>query len=83
MVNYEDALEDYKDANRRVKLYQDQTSLANQALNILIVQYTTEGINFEEVLRMHQQLFDYRLKYLGALIDGNIAMSMFQRLMGR
>lgn len=83
MVNYEDALEDYKDANRRVKLYQHQTSLANQALNILIVQYTTEGINFEEVLRMHQQLFDYRLKYLDALIDGNIAMSMFQRLMGR
>lgn len=83
MVNYEDALKDFKDADRRVKLYQDQTSLANQVLNILIVQYTTEGSNFEEVLRMQQQLLDYRLKYLDALIDGNIAVAMMERLMGR
>lgn len=83
MVNYEDALKDFKDADRRVKLYQQQTSLANQALNILISQYTTEGSNFEEVLRMQQQLLDYRLKYLDALIDGNIAVAMMERLMGR
>lgn len=83
MVNYEDVLKDFKDADRRVKLYQDQTSLANQALNILIVQYTTESSNFEEVLRMQQQLLDYQLKYLNALIDGNIAVAMMARLMGR
>jgi outer membrane protein TolC len=83
MVSYEDALKDYRDAERRVKLYQDQTSLANQALNILFVQYSTEGSNFEEVLRMQQQLLDYRLKYLDAVIDGNIAVAMMERLMGR
>ncbi len=83
MVNCEDALKDFKDANRRVKLYQEQTSIANQALNILIVQYSTEGSNFEEVLRMQQQLLDYRLKYLDALVDGNIAVAMIERLMGR
>jgi outer membrane protein TolC len=83
LVNYESILKDFKDADRRVKLYQDQTFLANQALNILIVQYTTESSNFEEVLRMQQQLLDYRLKYLDALIDGNIAVAMMERLMGR
>ena len=83
MVNYEDALKEYKDADRRVKLYQDQTSLANQALNILIVQFSTEGSNFEEVLRMQQQLLDYRLKYLDAIIDGNVAVAMMQRIIGR
>jgi len=83
MVNYEDALKEYKDADRRVKLYQDQTSLANQALNILIVQYSTEGSNFEEVLRMQQQLLDYRLKNLDAIIDGNVAVAMMQRIIGR
>lgn len=83
MVNYEDALKDFKDADRRVKLYKEQTSLANQALNILISQYTTEGSNFEEVLRMQQQLLDYRLKHLDALINGNIAVAMMERLMGR
>lgn len=83
MVSYEEALKDFRDADRRVKLYQEQTSLANQALNILIAQYTTEGSNFEEVLRMQQQLLDYRLKYLDALIDGNIAVAMMEQLMGR
>jgi outer membrane protein TolC len=57
--------------------------LANQALNILIVQYSTEGSNFEEVLRMQQQLLDYRFKYLDALIDVNISVAMMERLMGR
>jgi outer membrane protein TolC len=66
-----------------VKFYHDQTLLADQALNILIVQYTTESSNFEEVLRMQQQLLDYRLKYLDALIDGNIAVAVMERLMGR
>jgi len=83
MVNYEDALKDFKDAERRVNLYQIQSALANQALNVLIVQYTTEGSNFEEVLRMQQLLLDYRFKYLDALIDGNITVAMMDRLMGR
>lgn len=83
MVSYEEALKDFRDADRRVKLYRKQTSLANQALNILIAEYTTEGSNFEEVLRMQQQLLDYRLKYLDALIDGNIAVAMMEQLMGR
>jgi outer membrane protein TolC len=83
MVNYEEALNDYKDAERRVNLYQNQTALANQALNILMVQYTTGGIDFEELLRMQQQLLDYRYSYLDALIDGNLAVAMIQRLLGR
>ncbi len=83
MVNYEDALNDFHDARRRAELFQSQASLAGQALNILITQYTTEGSDFEEVLRMQQQLLDYRLQYLDALIDGNIAVAMMKRLMGR
>jgi outer membrane protein TolC len=83
MVNYEDALKDFKDASRRADFYQTQTSLANQALNILIVQYSTEGSKFEEALRMQQLLLDYRFKYLDALIDGNIAVAMMQKLMWR
>ena len=82
-VNYEDVLKDYKDAERRVELFQKQTALANQALNILIAQYSTQGSNFEEVLRMQQQLLNYRLKYLDAKIDKNMAVAMVQRLMGR
>lgn len=83
MVNYEDAIKEYNDANRRVRLYQNQTTLANQTLNLLIVQYSIQGSNFEEVLRMQQQLLDYRVKLLDALIDGNMAVAMMEKLMGR
>ncbi len=83
MVSYEEALKDFKDAERRVTLYQNQTSLANQALNILIAQYSTGVSNFEEVLSIQRQLLNYRFNYLDALIDGNIAVAMMKRLMGR
>ncbi len=83
MVSYEDALKDFKDAERRTELYLQQTILAQQALNILTVQYTTAGSDFEEVLRMQQQLLDYRLRGLDAVVDQNISVAMLERLMGR
>jgi len=54
-----------------------------QLLNILIAQYSTGSGGFEEVLRVQQQLLDYRLNYLQALIDGNMAVAMMQRLDGQ
>ncbi|KUG26751.1 heavy metal rnd efflux outer membrane protein, czcc family [hydrocarbon metagenome] len=83
MVSYEEALKDFKDAERRNDLYQQQTRLAQQVLDILLVQYTTAGSDFEEVLRMQQQLLDYRLRGLDAVVDQNIAAAMLERLMGR
>jgi outer membrane protein TolC len=83
LVSYEEALKDFKDAERRIELYEQQTQLAQQALNILTIQYTTAGSNFEEVLRMQQQLLDYRLRSLAAVVDQNIAAAMIERLMGR
>jgi len=82
-VSYEEALKDFNDANRRFDLYNRQTELARQALNILTVDYTTGGSGFEDILRMQQKLLDYRLKTLAALVDGNVATAMIERLMGR
>lgn len=83
VLSYEEIHSDRKDADRRMRFYQDQASLSGQTLNILVVQYTTEGTRFEEVLRMQQQLLDYRLKYLAAITDGNIAAAGMKRLLGR
>jgi outer membrane protein TolC len=83
MVSYEEALKDFRDAERRKELYQQQTKLAQQVLDILLVQYTTAGSDFEEVLRIQQQLLDYRLRGLDAVVDQNIAAAMLERLMGR
>jgi outer membrane protein TolC len=83
MVNYEDALTEYHDARRRVEFYIQQILLAQQVLNILTTQYTTAGSAIEEILRMQQQLLDYRLRGLDAVVDQNIAVAMLERLMGR
>ena len=83
MVSYEDALKEFRDADRRVKLYHEQSSVANQALNLLLVQYSTEGASIEEVLRMQRQLLDYRLQHINALIDGNLSVATIGRLTGR
>lgn len=83
MVSYEEALKDFRDAERRNDLYQKQTRLAQQVLDILLVQYTTAGSDFEEVLRIQQELLSYRLSGLDAVVDQNIAVAMLGRLMGR
>lgn len=83
MVSYEEVLKDYNDAERRNELYQQQTRLARQVLDILTVQYFTAGSDFEEILRMQQQLLDYKLRGLDAVVDQNIAAAMIERLMGR
>ena len=83
MVSYAEALKDFRDAERRNELYQQQTRLAQQVLDILLVQYTTAGSDFEELLRIQQQLLDYRLRGLDAVVDQNISAAMLERLMGR
>ncbi len=52
-------------------------------MNLLLVQYSTEGSNFDEVLRMQQQLLGYRLSHLKAVVDGNLAVAAMEQLMGR
>ncbi|MDZ7763601.1 MAG: TolC family protein [Melioribacteraceae bacterium] len=81
--NYEIALKDLRDAERRIELYSDQTKLVNQALDLLIVQYSTTGSQFEEVLRLQQQYLDYKLKRLQAKVDQKISVAMIDRLIGR
>jgi len=83
LASYEDALKEFRDADRRVKLYQQQSSVASQALNLLLVQYSTEGASIEEVLRMQRQLLDYRLQHNNAIIDGNLSVVTIERLTGR
>lgn len=83
MVSYEEAIQEFEDARRRTLFYEKQTDLANQVLDILMVQYATEDVSVEEVLRVQEQLLDYQVKHLDAVIDGHIAVAMMQKLMGR
>jgi cobalt-zinc-cadmium efflux system outer membrane protein len=82
-TTYEKASKDYKDADRRIPLYQGQSGKAAKALNILQTEYETNGKNFEEVLRMERQLLKYRLELEKARADKNAAIAFIIYLMGK
>lgn len=81
--SYENIIKNFNDAKRRMTLYQKQRDIAQQTLDLLIVQYSTSGTQFEEVLRIQQQILDYRLRSLNAIVDQKKAVAMLERLLGR
>lgn len=74
------ALRDLDDANRKAKLYREQAGLARQVLNLLMTSYATEGRDFEEVLRVQQQLLDYQLKRIASIVDQHITIALLENL---
>jgi len=82
-TTYEKSNRDYRDADRRISLFIDQTGRASQALSILQSAYETSGQNFEELLRMERQLLSYQLAREKAITDENAAMAFINYLMGK
>ena len=80
---YEKANRDYKDADRRILLYQGQSDKAVKSLSILQTAYETDGKNFEEVLRMERQLLKYKLELEKARADKYAAIAFINYLMGK
>ncbi len=83
MIIQEEALKDFRDAERRRELYERQTQLAHQALNILTASYGAGGNDFESVLQMQSKLLAYRLAHMTAVVDQNVSVAQLERLMGR
>ncbi len=82
-TTFEKANKDYRDADRRIPLYQGQSGRSKKALNILQTEYETSGKNFEEVLRMERQLLEYKLELEKARADKNAATAFINYLMGK
>lgn len=74
------AMRTFDDAQRRVRLYREQTDLARQTLNLLMISYSTEGREFEEVLKVQQQLLDYQLKGISAIVDQYTTLAVLENL---
>lgn len=82
-VQYQETLASYKDAERRIELYAGQADLARRTLDLLITGLGTGSKTYDEVLRMQQQLLDYRFKLVEAVVDQNSAVAGLESLMGR
>ncbi len=79
-VSYQEAIQLYNDAERRVELFSRQASLAEKAIALLTRSFSVAGTDFEEILRMQQQLLDYEFKQVEALVDGNTAVATLRSI---
>jgi len=78
--DWKEAVKRMDDAERRIRLYEEQQKLAAQSIRLLTTAYSVQGSDFEEVLRMQTQLNDYRLKAAQAIVDQNIAAAQIEML---
>ena len=79
---FQQTIQNYNDANRRITLYAKQSDLAENSLNILITSFSANGTDFEEILRMENQFLDYELKKIQAITDKNSLIAQFLYLTG-
>ncbi len=78
---YYEALQLFKDGERRMILYDKQSNLAEKTLDIMLKGFSTSATPLTDILRIRQQTLDYELKKIEAIADYNTAISWLQRLM--
>lgn len=71
----------YQDAQRRIKLYENQFQLASKSFDLMLRSFSTSSSGLTDVLRVRQQTLDYELRQVEALADFNTAIAWLKRLM--
>ena len=80
-TEYYQAVQLYQDAQRRVKLYENQYQLASKSLDLMMKSFSASSTGLTDVLRVRQQTLDYELKKVEAVADFNTAVAWLERLM--
>jgi len=80
-TEYYQAVQLYLDAQRRVKLYENQSVLASKSLDLMLKSFSTSASGLTDVLRVRQQTLDYELKQIEAVADYNTSIAWLKRLM--
>ncbi len=79
-VQWHEAIKDLRDIERKIILFQEQSQLAAQALEIMIASYAANGSSFEDILRVQQQLLNYKLNLVNAVVSQNTTIAMLERI---
>ena len=79
-TEYYQAMQLYQDAQRRRKLFADQSQLATQSLGIMLKSFASGGSGLTDILRVRQQTLDYEYKQIEAVADYNTAIAWLKRL---
>ncbi|EOZ95791.1 Heavy metal RND efflux outer membrane protein, CzcC family [Indibacter alkaliphilus LW1] len=81
-TEFETILVSIKDADRKIRLLQDQIELTEQTLELSVTSYATEGSSFEEILSIQRELLDFRLNLLNTKIEREIGFAKLETLIG-
>lgn len=79
-VEYLEALQQYQDANRRIKLYKNQRELTQKSVDILLKSFAASTVGLTDIILLQQQALNYELKEIEALVDYNKAVSLLKRI---
>jgi outer membrane protein TolC len=80
-AEYYQAVQLYKDAQRRIRLYDNQYQLASKSLDLMLKSFSVSSSALTDVLRIRQQTLDYELKQVEAAADLNTSIAWLKRLM--
>lgn len=75
----ERAFSDYEMARLREELYEKQIATTKATIQILQTDYSSTGDHFDELLRLENDLVDYELKILKAIVQSQIARAVIER----
>ena len=79
-TDYYEAMQQYEDAQLRIKLNERQSDLAQKSLDIMTKSFSASGANLSDLLRVRQQLLDYEFKKIEAIADYNTSIAWLKRL---
>ena len=79
-AEYYQAVQLYQDAQRRIRLYDNQYLLASKSLDLMLKSFSVSSSSLTDVLRTRQQTLDYELKQVEAIADLSTAFAWLKRL---
>ncbi|MDD4921270.1 MAG: TolC family protein [Bacteroidales bacterium] len=79
-ADYYEAVQWYLDAERRIKLYENQLLLTKKSLDITVKSFSASGSGLSDILRLRQQTYDYEFRQIGAIVDYNTAIARLERI---
>lgn len=74
---------DFTDADRRRKLYENQSNIAKKTMRLLENEYAVSSVGFEEILRMERKVLNYNLAVEKAKSDREKEKANIYYLIGK
>ena len=81
-TEFESILAFIKDADRKIKLLEEQIELTEQTMELSVTSYATEDSSFEEILNIQRELLEFRLNALNTRIDRELGFARLETLVG-